>query len=250
MALAHLFDTVQNRNTGVPIPGVVVRMRYQDSDGIAPIYANEIGTPFPVANETTTDADGMFSLYADAGLKYRLLFYIGDTLYKSIDNVSLGGGEGGSGPANSSYATTTELKDALASNLSAILTESGKSGTFVIRNYSDYVAQVAADTGQINYIRSSSDTTKVWVRSTIIPDNGAGKISATDGTVQQSLDARPKATDLAASAATAGAALIGFDSAASYPAGTVGAALKLYNNTYDDGIWNAPDPITDDGVWG
>ena len=75
---------------------------------------------------------------------------------------------GPSGPANSTYATTLDLEQAPVSNVSAILAEVGKAGTFTVRDYTDFTSQVAADTAKLNFIRSSSNTDKVWVRVTIL----------------------------------------------------------------------------------
>ncbi|SES08788.1 hypothetical protein [Sphingobium sp. YR768] len=88
MALIHIFDLVVNKNTGVPIQGASVRLRYQDSNLPAPIYSDELGTPLP-NYEALTDSTGTYSFYAEATSKYKLQFYVGGTLYREFENYSL-----------------------------------------------------------------------------------------------------------------------------------------------------------------
>ena len=76
--------------------------------------------------------------------------------------------KGDTGPANSTYSTTAALEAAAVANVSAILAETGKAGTFTIRDYADFMAQVAADTSKLNFIRSTANPAKVWVRNTIL----------------------------------------------------------------------------------
>lgn len=93
------------------------------------------------------------------------------------------GQTGVTGPANSTYATTADLEAADVANVSAILAESAKAGTFTIRDYADFTAEVAADTSKVNYIRSTATPAKVWVRTTILPTTGAPRVGAkSDGT--------------------------------------------------------------------
>jgi len=89
---------------------------------------------------------------------------------------------GPAGPASNSYATTDGLAASPNSNLSATLTEAGKAGLFVLRNAADYSAAIAADPTRQNFIPSTADATKVWVRATILPDNDATRIATSTGT--------------------------------------------------------------------
>ncbi|SEI67912.1 hypothetical protein SAMN05518849_101532 [Sphingobium sp. AP50] len=95
---------------------------------------------------------------------------------------------------NQTWTSTADLEAAGISGGSAVLTENGKAGLFTIGDYATYAAQVEADTGKINYIRSTYDATKVWVR-TSIQQQAAGQIGATGGaTVQAELEANKSAT--------------------------------------------------------
>jgi hypothetical protein len=96
------------------------------------------------------------------------------------------------------YATTAALEAANTTDLSAILAEAGKAGTFTIRDYSSFTAQVTADTGKVNYIRSTSDATKVWVRATILSNGsaGVGFIAAQAGAVNRTLQDKNRDTVL------------------------------------------------------
>jgi hypothetical protein len=73
---------------------------------------------------------------------------------------------------------------------------SGQAGTFTIRDYSSFTAQVTADTGKVNYIRSTSDATKVWVRTTILSNGsaGVGFIAAQAGAVNRTLQDKDRDT--------------------------------------------------------
>ena len=198
MALFHVFNTVDNRRTGVPMAGVNVRAKFDGTDTIAPIYADQDGAAFNPANVCTTDADGMFSFYIDAG-EYKLEFLVGSVVIKSVPDFRPAE-VGPSGPANSSYATTAELESADTANVSAILAEVGKAGTFTTRNYADFTAEVAADTGKVNYIRSAFAPTKVWVRTSIL-SVAAGQIGASSGlTVDAELAAKATLTGVARTA--------------------------------------------------
>lgn len=86
MALVHVYNEVENRNTGIPVAGIVVEVRYQDTPAIiVPIYADEAGTAFSPPNQTVTDADGMYSFYVEPG-RYSLNLYWRGVLIKTIDN--------------------------------------------------------------------------------------------------------------------------------------------------------------------
>lgn len=202
MPLFHVFDLVDNRRTGVPMAGVQVRAKFDDTDTIAPIYADQSGTAFDPANYCVTDADGMFSFYIDSG-EYTLEFLVGDVVLKTIPDFRPAE-IGPSGPANSTYNTTAEIESADVSNVSAILAEVGKAGTFTTRDYVDFTAQVAADPGKINYIRSVSDPTKVWVRTSILSD-AASQTGASSGlTVDAELAAKATLTGVARTATNLG----------------------------------------------
>lgn len=206
MPLVHVFNDVENRSTGIPQSGITVRAFDMTSDTQIAIFLDSAGTNFPTANETMTDDTGMYFFYVADTAIYRLRFYDGSVLIRTIDNAQNVGPVGATGPANSTYATTAALEASVVTNLSAILSEAGKAGTFTIREYADFTAQVAADPGKINYIRSTSDTTKVWVRASILIE-AAGRIGSTSGlTVQTDLNARPTSAFLATAA---GAASIG-----------------------------------------
>ena len=73
---------------------------------------------------------------------------------------------GQTGPAENSYFTVAALAAGPVSNMSAILTEAGRAGLFVLRDYADLADEVAGDPDQAFYIRSTSDPDKVWVRQT------------------------------------------------------------------------------------
>ncbi|ANI79001.1 hypothetical protein [Sphingobium sp. EP60837] len=166
MALIHVFDYVENRRTGVPMAGVIVSALYKGTQTVAPIYADEDQTPLIPENQATTDADGNYSFYIEQG-QYSLLYSVGSSVIKTVEDFTPGL-SGPSGPANSTYSTTADLEVSATSNVSAILSEAGKAGTFTIRDYADFTAEVAADTGKVNYIRSTSSTDKVWVRTSIL----------------------------------------------------------------------------------
>lgn len=171
MALYHAFSEVENSNTGVPMRGVQVIPVFSGTGdpgkGVpAPIYADENYTPFSPSNYTVTDSTGMYSFYIEPG-EYDLDFFIGSKFIRRIPDYRPAevGPAGQSGPANSTYISTAALEGADTTNVSAILSEAGKQGTFTVRPYADFTAQVAADTGKVNYIRSTSDNSLVWVRA-------------------------------------------------------------------------------------
>lgn len=202
MALFHVFSEVENRYTGVPMSGVQVRVRFNGVDTLAPIYANENGAPFTPANYCVTDDDGMYSFYVDSGV-YDLDFLVGGKVIKTLNDYRPAE-VGPTGPANSTYTTTSELENSDVANVSAILSESGKAGTFTIRDYPDFSAEVAADMGKINYIRSVSDNTKVWVRTSILPV-GASQTGAASGlTVDAELAAKATLAGVARTATDLG----------------------------------------------
>jgi len=202
MPLFHVFDLVDNRRTGVPMAGVQVRAKFDDTDTIAPIYADQSGTAFDPLNYCVTDADGMFSFYIDSG-EYTLEFLVGDVVLKTIPDFRPAE-VGPSGPANSTYNTTEELESADVSNVSAILAEVSKVGTFTTRDYVDFTAQVAADSGKVNYIRSVFDATKVWVRTSILSD-AASQTGASSGlTVDAELAAKATLTGVGRTATNLG----------------------------------------------
>src|SRR5690606_10992603 len=76
MALYHVFDEVENRRTGIPMSGVMVKAYFRGTNSIAPIFADENGTPFAPVNQTETYVDGMYSFYVCAG-EYDLHLLIG-----------------------------------------------------------------------------------------------------------------------------------------------------------------------------
>lgn len=206
MPLTHVFNDVENRNTGVPMSGITVKAFDMASDTLLPIYADSSMTPLVPESTCTTDADGMYRFYIDTSAVYRLRFYAGSTLLSTVDNAQNVGPVGPSGPANSTYTTTADLEGADVTNASAILAEAGKAGTLTIRDYADFVAEVAADTGKVNYIRSTVTPAKVWVRTSILTDGAERVGSASGNSVQVELTARPTSATLAAEG---GAALIG-----------------------------------------
>ena len=198
MALYHVFSEVENRRTGVPMAGVQVRVKYDDTDTEAPIYADQNGTAFTPENYCVTDADGMYSFYVNPG-EYKLEFLVGSEVIKTISDFRPAE-VGPAGPANSTYATTAELESADTANVSAILAETGKAGTFTTREYADFTAQVAADTGKVNYIRSVFNPTQVWVRTSILTAGAAQVGTAAGATVETELSAKANALGIAATA--------------------------------------------------
>ena len=203
MALFHVFNEVENSQTGVPVAGVQVVARFTGSQTIAPIYANDNGDAFTPANYCITDSTGMYSFYIDAG-EYDLDFKIGGQLIRTVEKFRPAE-VGPAGPANSTYTSTLALEGSDVANISAILSEAGKAGTFTIRDYPDFTAQVAADTGKVNYIRSTSDNTKVWVRTSILSDQAAKVGTAGGSTVETELAAKAAALGVAATATHLGA---------------------------------------------
>lgn len=171
MALYHAYSEVENSNTGVPMVGVRVVPVFRNT-GVpgagfpAPIFADQAGTPFVPSGYCVTDGTGMYSFYIEPG-EYDLDFFIGSKFIRRISDFRPAevGPAGPTGAANSTYETTTALEGADTTNVSAILSEPGKQGTFTIRPYADFIAQVAADTDKINYIRSGIDDNLVWVRA-------------------------------------------------------------------------------------
>lgn len=202
MALYHVFSEVENRRTGVPMAGVQVRVKYDDTDTEAPIYADQNGAAFTPENYCVTDADGMYSFYVNPG-EYKLEFLVGSEIIKTIRDFRPAE-VGPAGPANSTYATTAELESADTANVSAILAETGKAGTFTTREYADFTAQVAADTGKVNYIRSVFNPTKVWVRTSILTAGAAQVGTAAGVTVETELSAKATALGIAATATNLG----------------------------------------------
>ena len=233
MALFHVFNTVDNRRTGVPMAGVNVRAKFDGTDTIAPIYSDQDGTAFDPANICTTDDDGMFSFYIDAG-EYTLEFLVGSVVIKSVPDFRPAE-VGPSGPANSSYATTAELESADIANVSAILAEVGKAGTFTTRDYADFTAEVAADTGKVNYIRSVFAPTKVWVRTSIL-SAAAGQIGAASGlTVDGELAAKATLSGVARTATHLGT----FTGSTIPDSATVKAALQAVETAVENTTGNA-----------
>ncbi|MCB4862402.1 hypothetical protein K7W03_22690, partial [Sphingobium sp. PNB] len=233
MPLFHVFDLVDNRRTGVPMAGVQVRAKFDDTDTIAPIYADQSGTAFSPPNYCVTDADGMYSFYIDSG-EYTLEFLVGDVVEKTIPDFRPAE-VGPSGPANSTYNTTAEIESADVSNVSAILAEVGKAGTFTTRDYVDFTAQVAADSGKVNYIRSVYDPTKVWVRTSILSD-AASKTGASSGlTVDAELAAKATLTGVARTATNLGT----FAGSTIPDNSTVKAALQAVETAVENTTGNA-----------
>lgn len=182
--------------------GVQVRARFAGVSSVAPIYADPQGTPFVPANYCVSDNDGMYSFYVDSGT-YDLDFLYGGQVVKTIKDYRPAE-VGPTGPANSTYTNTSELENSDVANVSAILSEPGKAGTFTIRNYADFSAQVAADPGKVNYIRSVSDPNQVWVRTTIL-SVGAAQTGAGSGlTVDAELDAKATLTGVSRTATNLG----------------------------------------------
>lgn len=203
MALFHVFSEVENKYTGVPMSGVRVAAKFAGSETTAPIYANENGDQFTPPNTCVTDSDGMYSFYIDSG-NYDLEFYVGGKLVKEIPNYRPAE-VGPSGPANSTYQTTAELENSDTANVSAILAEVGKAGTFTTRNYVDFTAEVATDAGKVNYIRSVSNPAIVWVRTSIL-SVGASQTGAGSGlTVDGELAAKATLTGVSRTATNMGA---------------------------------------------
>jgi hypothetical protein len=94
---------------------------------------------------------------------------------------------GSSGPANSTYTSTAALEAAAVTNVSAILAEAGKAGTFTVRDYADFTAEVAADIGKVNYIRSTVTPARVWVRASILAQSASLTGKSGSGTVQDTI---------------------------------------------------------------
>lgn len=207
MALGQFLDLVENRYSGVPMSNVTVKAFDVTTETQLNIYADVNGTPFDPANEAVSDEDGMVSFFLEEEAA-KIRFDIAGQTIKTIAWYSNRGATGATGPANSTYALTADLEAADVANLSAILSEAGKAGTFTIRAYSDFIPQVAADTDKINYIRSTDDATKVWVRDSILTE-GAERVGSSSGlSVQGDIDARPTSATLAAST---GGEAIGLD---------------------------------------
>lgn len=93
MPLFHVFDTVINGNTGRPISGAQVRVKYDGTNTLAPIYANQSGDQFSPPNYCATDAEGMYSFYIDSG-EYTLEYLVGGTIYRTIGDFRIGGTDG------------------------------------------------------------------------------------------------------------------------------------------------------------
>jgi hypothetical protein len=95
----HFYDTVINDKTGVPLPGVVIRVTDYFGATVS-LFADNGGTPIDVVsgipNAAVTDNSGMFDFYVDAGV-YNLYFYVGDALLKVLRDIWCGIGGGGSG---------------------------------------------------------------------------------------------------------------------------------------------------------
>ena len=196
MALYHVFNDVDHAQTGASLSGVQVRVKYDDTEIVAPIYADQNGTDFEPANYCVTDADGMYSFYIAPG-EYKLEFLVGSQVIKTIRDFRPAE-VGPTGPAQNTYLDTAGLEESNVALISAVLAESGKAGTFTIRDYADFTAEVAADTGKVNYIQSTSDATKVWVRTSILSDQAAKVGTATGSNVQAELDANAAAIQVVA----------------------------------------------------
>lgn len=167
----HFFDAITNTK-GDSLPGYYGQVT-DGSGNIIPIYSDDAGTPVAtvsgIANMAKTDTDGMLSFYVPQGT-YTLTIFSTDaaTRYKTIPNVPMGASTVtvSSGSAASSRALLAAIPSPVA-NQSAILTESGREGTFVFSS-ANLSAQVSADTAQGIYVAPSSDATGAsgaWVRT-------------------------------------------------------------------------------------
>lgn len=102
------------------------------------VYA-DAGLTTPLANPLTANAAGVWpSIYIDNTKTYRVRLLDADGgLLDEVDPYvpgSVGGAPGGTGPANSTYASLTDLKAAQASNLSFILTTAAGPITYAYVN--------------------------------------------------------------------------------------------------------------------
>ena len=88
----HHYDAVLNSKSGVPSADVIIRAFAVADDSIAPLFADESGTPIETAsgipNAAKSNADGNYDFFIADGF-YNLRFYIGDALIQTIRNVQL-----------------------------------------------------------------------------------------------------------------------------------------------------------------
>jgi hypothetical protein len=91
---------------------------------------------------------------------------------------------------NSTKADVAGLKAESVSIGSIILNDPARTpGVFVVRPYADFVAEVAADPTEQNYIRSGYDDDYVWVRASITNSAAAGIGSSTGASVETRVQA-------------------------------------------------------------
>ncbi len=88
----HFYDVVINDSTGVPLPGIVVRV-YDDNNTIVPLFADfEGNTPIEsisgVANAAVTDDAGNYDFYIADGT-YQIKFFVGDATLKVLPNIAM-----------------------------------------------------------------------------------------------------------------------------------------------------------------
>lgn len=88
----HEVDIVVAKTTGVPMPGVIIRAYLSSDSTLAPLYADENGTPIEtvsaLANAAVTNDDGIYDFWIDDG-EYDVKYYVGDALLLSVRKISL-----------------------------------------------------------------------------------------------------------------------------------------------------------------
>lgn len=88
----HHYDAVLNSKSGVPTADVIIRAFAVADDSIAPLFADESGTPIETAsgipNAAKSNADGNYDFFIADGF-YNLRFYIGDALIQTIRNIQM-----------------------------------------------------------------------------------------------------------------------------------------------------------------
>jgi len=167
----HFFGAITNKK-GDALVGYFVRLTDTSNNAVS-LYSDNNGTPIinvsGVANAALVDSDGNASFYVQPGT-YNLLVYAADstTLYQTIASLPLGLNTitlaSGSAASTRSQMADIELP---VSGQSAILTESGREGTFVFDS-ANHSAHVTADPNQGLYVAPSSDPTGAsgaWVRT-------------------------------------------------------------------------------------
>lgn len=159
-SVTHSFDLQRFTGADNKFVSATVYFYKTDTTILANIYQDKLLT-IPSANPVIVAAGALVPIiYLDSTVSYRRRIILSDGTTFDTDPLNTGS------LTKRESATRSELAllSPPAIGDTANLTEAGKEGTFIAVNYSAVSQFVAADTVQGIYVRSLTDSTKVWKR--------------------------------------------------------------------------------------